>query len=147
MKLFRGRTGFTLIELLVVILILAVLMAIALPLYLRAVRDSERQTCRSNMQTIANAEQAYRVRSPGHQYVPASGSTSDLDLLIDPVNHTQDLQALPQCPSDTDPLAIDDYSVEVLEDPATPGLIIGIRVTCNRDATNHGGFTPGVDSQ
>ena len=141
MKLFRGRTGFTLIDLLVVILILAVLMAIALPLYLRAVRDSERQTCRSNMQTIANAEQAYRVRSAGHQYVPATGSTSDLSLLI---GTAEDLQALPQCPSDTDPAATDDYSVEVLEDN---GLITGIRVTCNRDTANHGGFTPGVDSQ
>ena len=59
MKCFRKRSGFTLIELLVVILILAILMAIALPLYLRAVKDSERQTCRSNMQTIAIACQAY----------------------------------------------------------------------------------------
>jgi type IV pilus assembly protein PilA len=140
MSRFRG---FTLIELLVVILILAVLMAIALPLYLRAVRDSERQTCRSNMQTIANAEQAYRVRSAGHQYVPATGSTSDLTLLIDPTNHTQDLQALPQCPSDTDQNALDDYNVEVLEDN---GLVTGITITCNREAT-HGSFTPGVDSQ
>lgn len=140
MTRFHGRTGFTLIELLVVILILAVLMAIALPLYLRAVRDSERQTCRSNMQTIANAEQAYRVRSAGHTYVPATGSSSDLSLLI---GTTEDLQALPQCPSDTDAAATDDYTVEVLEED---GLVTGITITCNRDAT-HGSFTPGVDSQ
>ena len=140
MKLLRG---FTLIELLVVILILAVLMAIALPLYLRAVRDSERQTCRSNMQTIANAEQAYRVRSPGHVYVPATGSATDLADLI---GATEDLQALPQCPSDTDPAALDDYTVEVLE---TDGAITGIKIACNRfpdEDTGHGSFTPGVDS-
>ena len=136
----RGGAGFTLIELLVVILILAVLMAIALPLYLRAVRDSERQTCRSNMQTIANAEQAFRVRSDGHQYVPATGSTSDLSRLL---GTTEDLQALPQCPSDTDQTARDDYSVEVLEDN---GQVTGLTITCNRETT-HGSFTPGVDSQ
>ena len=35
----HGRQAFTLIELLVVILVLAVLMAVALPLYLGAVSD------------------------------------------------------------------------------------------------------------
>jgi prepilin-type N-terminal cleavage/methylation domain-containing protein len=85
MKCLRKRSGFTLIELLVVILILAILMAIALPLYLRAVRDSERQTCRSNMQTIAVACQAYKVRNPVHLYPgdPGSGGGAlDLSLLV-----------------------------------------------------------------
>ena len=47
------RRGFTLIELLVVVLILSILMSIALPLYLSAEADSEKKTCRSNLQTIA----------------------------------------------------------------------------------------------
>jgi type II secretory pathway pseudopilin PulG len=38
------------------------LAAIALPLYLSAVSDSQVKTARANMQTIANAEQAYRTR-------------------------------------------------------------------------------------
>ena len=57
----KNKRGFTLIELLVTVLILAILMAIALPLYLSAIADSERKTCRANLQTIANAEMAYRV--------------------------------------------------------------------------------------
>jgi len=57
----RNRKGFTLIELLVVVLILSILMAVALPLYLSAVADSQKKTCRANMQTIANAVQAARV--------------------------------------------------------------------------------------
>ena len=52
----RNRKGFTLIELLIVILVLAILMAVALPLYLGAVADSQLKTCRANMQTIANAD-------------------------------------------------------------------------------------------
>ena len=55
LKARRNRRGFTLIELLVVVLILAVLMAVSIPLYLSAVADSQRKTCRANMQTIANA--------------------------------------------------------------------------------------------
>ena len=43
----RNRKGFTLIELLVVVLILAILMAVAMPLYLSAVADSQKKTCRA----------------------------------------------------------------------------------------------------
>jgi len=148
MKLFRGRTGFTLIELLVVILILAILMAIALPLYLRAVRDSQRQTCRSNMQTIANAEQAYRVRSVGHTYTENLTSTG-LDALV---GLDKDLQSLPRCPTDGDVLTAD-YSATINADGS-------ITIRCAADGTSNDlefhntvgtdlvhGFTPGVDAE
>lgn len=67
----RGKNrGFTLIELLVVVLILAILMAVALPLYLSAVADSERKTCRSNLQTVCGAVHAYRVKVRSSTVVP-----------------------------------------------------------------------------
>jgi type IV pilus assembly protein PilA len=156
MKLFRGRTGFTLIELLVVILILAILMAIALPLYLRAVRDSQRQTCRSNMQTIANAAQAWKVRNtPTHAW-PANYA----ELFTDPAtglaatgNVVDLIPPGPQCPSDGVAADDDDYTI-------TAGTVAGtITISCNCDdaaelafhntvgADPTHGFTPGVDSQ
>src|SRR5882672_11476819 len=77
---FNKQSGFTLIELLVVVLILAILMAVALPLYLSAVADSQTKTCRANLQTIANAEQS------------AYGTTVTVGAL-------PDLQAVPICPT------------------------------------------------
>src|SRR5437667_52059 len=85
------RCGFTLIELLVVVLILAILMAVALPAYLSAVADSSKKTCRANMQTIANAVQARRVKDRLTDYSFAIGQA---------VNSTNepDLPATPICP-------------------------------------------------
>src|SRR5947207_14388713 len=83
----RGRRGFTLIELLIVILILAILMAVALALYLAAVSDSQVKTCRANMQTIANAEAAWKTSDTSHAY------TTTL------ANLNTNLGSTPVCPS------------------------------------------------
>ena len=136
------RKGFTLVELLVVIVVLAILLAIAFPLYLRSVRDSQRKTCRGNMQTIANAEQAYKLRSPAHQY------TENLSELVG-VN--ADMQTVPRCPTDSD-TATDDYTVTQNSDGT-------LTIRCNSDdtatAAEHNtvgaeedhGFVPGLDSE
>src|SRR5437588_2277126 len=91
MKLIRRRNmkrkGFTLIELLIVILVLAILMAVALPLYLAAVSDSQVKTCRANMQTISNAEAAWKTSDSTHTY------TTNLSSL------NTNLGATPVCPS------------------------------------------------
>jgi type IV pilus assembly protein PilA len=118
----RRKGGFTLIELLVVVLILAILMAVALPLYLSAVADSELKTCRSNMQTIANAEQAYRVKWRASTY------PTNMTLLL------PDLQTLPVCPT-TSTMT---YSIAVA---GTPPIFT---ITCSN--TGHGSFTPGQGS-
>src|SRR5947209_16949408 len=81
------RKGFTLIELLIVILIIAILMAVALPLYLAAVADSQVKTCRANMQTIADAEQAFKTQDASHQYTTALSN-----MLVN-------LGAIPVCPN------------------------------------------------
>ncbi len=155
----RKSFGFTLIELLVVILILAVLMAIALPLYLRAVRDSNRQTCRSNMQTIANALQAFRVRDADHWYPGLTAGTAgtidfSLDSFLDP---TSDLSALPQCPTDSASGDADDYGATVDD---TGQVTITCASDSSTEATFHNdvdgdltttddqtGFKPGVDAR
>jgi type IV pilus assembly protein PilA len=136
------RLGFTLIEMLMVILVLAVLLAIAIPLYLRSVHDSERRTCRANMQVIAHAEQAHRVRSQPHVY------TEDLQQLI---GLTEDLTTLPRCPNDRSP-ETPDYTVTVEE---SGGFTVHCACDDGEAAAHHNrtpegpdrGFTPGLDAE
>ena len=122
----RTLRGFTLIELLVVVLILSILMAVALPLYLNAVADAGRKTCRSNMQSIADAEAAFKVRDPNHQY------TADLTKLTD-------FTGVPICPNSGT------YSVVLNADGS---ITIHCSIAAHDDnGTGGTGFTPGKDNQ
>jgi len=125
------RDAFTLIELLVVILILAILMSVALPLYLAAVTDAQVKTCRSNMQTIANAEAAYRTSDPSHAYTTVLA------------NLNANFDAIPVCPSGgTYAVTISDGTAKANNGAAVPAG--GIVVSCT--AAGHGAFAPGIDS-
>jgi prepilin-type N-terminal cleavage/methylation domain-containing protein len=129
MKTFatRKRRGFTLIELLVVVLILSILMAVALPLYLSAVADSQKKVCRANMQTIANAVQASRVRlNPADYTALIAGGVTTTNL--------PDLNAVPVCPD------AGTYSLA----NGNSGNATTFKVACTY--TGHGTFQPGVDS-
>jgi len=124
----RNRKGFTLIELLVVVLILAILMAVALPLYLSAVADSQKKTCRANMQTIANAVAAARVKSgaPNYGALITGGVT---------IVNIPDLAAVPACPTG----GVYTLAVGSSTDNTT------FQVACS--AAGHLTFEPGFDHQ
>jgi type IV pilus assembly protein PilA len=129
--LTRNRKGFTLIELLVVVLILAILMAVAMPLYLSAVADAQKKTCRANMQTIANAVQAARIKSGAADYgTLITGGVVPANL--------PDLLAVPICPSGGG------YSLA----NGSSGSAATFKVQCGfgTGATAHGKFEPGVDN-
>jgi type IV pilus assembly protein PilA len=132
-----ARRGFTLIELLVVVLILSILMAVALPLYLSAVSDSQRKVCRANMQTIANAAQAARVRTNSTDYtsiIAKSSSAIDISAADSAAGSLTDLNAVPICPN---------AGTYTLADGNT-GNATTFKVVCSLSA--HGTFQPGVDA-
>lgn len=132
--MFRGRAsrGFTLIEILIVVLIIAIMMAVAMPLYLGAVTNSETTVCRANMQSIANAEQAYRARNTAHIYTTVL------------TNLPVDLGAIPICPKGGS------YSVTISDGSNTanngqPVPVGGLIVQCSTGG--HGVFAPSIDSE
>ncbi len=69
--------GFTLIELLVVILIIAILAAIAIPVFLRQREKGWRSQLVSALKNAATAEESYLTTSPDDSY------TDDVNVLVD----------------------------------------------------------------
>lgn len=127
MVLNKSRKGFTLVELLVTVLVLAILMAVALPLYLAAVADSEKKTARSNMQTIANAKQAWKVRT-GEDYMAIPSPVSAV---------LTDLQSEPVCPRGGQ------YYIDLSAEPFT--VHSTIEEFQDPDGPCGPGYTPGCD--
>lgn len=135
MKRKNNKRAFTLIELLVTVLIIAILMAIALPLYLSTIKDSERKTCRANMQTIATAVQAYRVRYRLNDYADIIAGGVDVLKL--------DLGSTVLCPVYGNAGGV--YVVEQGHTNDNDTYKIG----CTTDGTTtseHETFEPGVDT-
>ena len=73
--------GFTLIELMIVVMIVAILAAIAYPMYREAVRKGHRRAAQSAMMEIVNQEHQYFIAN--RVYADAATLGFDLDDEID----------------------------------------------------------------
>jgi len=111
---------------------MSILMAVALPLYLAAVSDSELKTCRANMWSIAQAEQAYKVKNNPHVYTT---TMSDLN---------PDLGQTPICPGGgTYSVVISDGTQVANNSMTVPAG--GLIIMCS--AAGHGVFAPSIDAE
>jgi type IV pilus assembly protein PilA len=68
----KNSRGFTFVELLAVVLVLAVLAAVAIPIYMNSRRASAARTCRANIGTIARAASAFALRNSGYPLTVAA---------------------------------------------------------------------------
>ena len=114
----RFAKGFTLVEIMIVVAIIGIIIAIAVPAFLRARENSRGQACQENLSKIDGAKEQYAL-----EFKLANGGTVTFDNLITPPNATAGqgyLKATPTCPSS-----------------GTYGIaVIGTAPTCSIGSTN-----------
>lgn len=88
----RAKRGFSLVELLAVVLVLAVLAAVAVPLYISQRKSAAGRACKANIAAIANAASAYALRNGAY---PASGAANWSAALV---GANEGLAKWPACP-------------------------------------------------
>jgi len=89
----KKDAGFTLIEIMIVVLIIAILLAIAIPNFLRARETSRAKSCQANMRQIETAKEQWAMDNR-----KAAGDTPGAaDLVTEYMRGTED--TLPTCPS------------------------------------------------
>ena len=89
----RRKGGFTLIEIMIVVLIIAVLLAIAIPNFLRARETSRAKACTGNMRQMETAKEQWAMDTKA----ASTATPTAADLVDEYMKGTPD--TLPTCPS------------------------------------------------
>jgi type II secretion system protein G len=96
---YSARKGFTLVEIMIVVAIIGIIIAIAVPAFLRARENSRGQACQENLSKIDGAKEQYAL-----EFKLSNGGTVTMDNLINPPGTTSGqkqgyLKQEPACPS------------------------------------------------
>jgi general secretion pathway protein G len=118
----RSKRGFTMVELLVVIIIIAVLVAIALPKYFAAIYAGRVRACQSNFKIVNTAVQAYFAQNKEwpDELSDMLPNTADFAFTTPAGLKGGQLTEVPICPFET-PTNLKPYNLTpVYEDPSDP---------------------------
>ena len=89
----KARHGFTLVEIMIVVLIIGILLAIAVPNFIRARETSRAKSCTSNLKQIDSAKEQWAMDNK----IPAGSTTAP--TFTDLVGATKYIKSTPSCPS------------------------------------------------
>lgn len=115
-KMLKNKKGFTLVELMIVVVIMAILVAVAIPIYNAVTAGVEKNACQANMRVITDNFSAFQMTgNNGGAYSwtdLAEGSPYDLDAL--PTTGDVDWaefkamfkEGIPVCPTDDKPYTL-----------------------------------------
>jgi len=95
----RTAKGFTLVEIMIVVAIIGIIIAIAVPAFLRARENSRGRACQENLSKIDGAKEQYAL-----EFKLSNGGAVTMAQLVNPPNATSGsgqgyLKATPSCPS------------------------------------------------
>lgn len=91
------KKGFTLVEIMIVVAIIGIIIAIAVPAFLRARENSRGQACQENLSKIDGAKEQYAL-----EFKLSNGSDISMDWLVTPngcASGSGYLKKTPECPS------------------------------------------------
>ena len=135
-KFMKSKKGFSLVELMIVVVIMAILVAVAVPIYNAVTANARKKTCLDNQRTIINTIsneimlKGLTVKSGGETITITSNVNGDggshdapaKDVAITADRFNSLFQTVPYCPSEADDK----------DDPSTAATII-IEITQNTD--------------
>ncbi|NMP37040.1 MAG: prepilin-type N-terminal cleavage/methylation domain-containing protein [Clostridiales bacterium] len=60
-KILHSRNGFTLVELMMVVLVMAILVAVAIPIYGAVTANAQKKTCAANVKILSDTLASYKM--------------------------------------------------------------------------------------
>lgn len=145
-KMLKNKKGFTLVELMIVVVIMAILVAVAIPIYNAVTKGVEKNACQANMRVITENFNAFQMTGnnggafnwgdiEGTYTLNGATNTVTSSETGTGAPTTEQLaefagmfkEGLPVCPTDDDA----DYTIEVENDTFT------VHCNCNEEGINH----------